>query len=469
MKIQEKWLILSMILIVTFMSTLDGSIINVALPIMTKKLGVSTSEIQIIVTSYLITISALILIFGRLGDMIGKRKMFKFGLVIFTLGSLLCGFSRSLIFLVFARIIQGIGAAGVMANNQGIITETFPPAERGKALGLSGTAVALGSLVGPPLGGLIISISSWEYIFLINVPIGILALIYSLKVLPNIPLIDKASFDKKGAFLYILSIVLIFGALDYGQVSGFKNLGIIISIIIAVIVFIIFIVVEKKEEKPLLDLSIFNNSLFSVSIVCAFISFMAIFCSNIILPFYLQNAKGYTPAKAGLILMIYPLILTVVAPISGHISDKIGSEKITFLGLLFTSTGLFLLSFSRESTSLLYILFSIIVMSFGNGMFQSPNNSLIMSQVPKEKLGIAGSINGLIRNLGMVTGIAFSTLLLYNRMSAKFGQPVNDFIEGRSDIFIYGMKFVYVSASLICLFGALLTLYRIKKLKKSHI
>ena len=167
----NKWTVLSIVIISTFMATLDGSIVNVALPSMTRALKVSSSGIQFVATSYLIVIAGVILVFGKLGDMLGKTKMFTLGIVLFTIGSLLCGLSSTYPILIGARIIQAIGAAGTMANSQGIVTEAFPPNERGKALGFVGTAVALGSLVGPGLGGIIVGAIGWEYIFYINVPI----------------------------------------------------------------------------------------------------------------------------------------------------------------------------------------------------------------------------------------------------------------------------------------------------------
>lgn len=466
---EKKWVILFIILVVTFMSTLDGSIVNVALPVMTKALNVDSASIQLVVISYLIVISATILIFGRLGDMFGKTKIFKIGLAVFTLGSLLCGLTNSLLILVIARVIQAIGAAACMANNQGIITEVFPVTERGRALGLSGTFVALGSLVGPPLGGFILSISSWQYIFLINVPIGIIALFYTIKLLPKENKKTEAKLDGVGAILFMLAITLLFGALNYGQNIGFDKPIVLVEIFVAFISLGTFVYIEKKQEHPLLQIDIFKNKLFTMSIICAFISFVAIFCSNIILPFYLQYVKGFSPAQAGVILMVYPLILSIVAPISGHLSDKIGSELLTFIGLILTSLGLFLMSVTNETTPTYTLIIFIGIMSLGNGMFQSPNNSLVMSQVPKNKLGVAGSINGLIRNLGMVCGIAFSTILLYNRMSYKIGYHVTDYVNDRSDIFIYGMQIVYIWAGIICMAGAILTAFRLfNKKNKTH-
>jgi EmrB/QacA subfamily drug resistance transporter len=462
---KSKWYILIVVVMFTFMSTLDGSIVNVALPKMAESLGVTTSNIQLVATSYLIAIAGTILIFGKLGDMFGKTKIFKFGIALFTLGSFLCGATSSFSVLILARIIQAIGAAGTMANSQGIITEVFPPYERGKALGLVGTFVALGSLVGPGLGGIIVGATGWEYIFLINVPIGVVVLGLSFKLFPknhheNQP---DERLDVMGALLFMFTIVPLFLSLNEGLKYGFTNPFILTGFTIAVLSFLAFILVEKRRKYPLIQLEMFDNKLFTLSIFCGFISFVAIFCSNIILPFYLQNVRSYTPQHAGLLLMVYPLILTVVAPFGGSLSDKIGSEILTFIGLLFTSVGLFMMSTLNENTSLITMILFIATMSVGNGLFQSPNNSLVMSTVARDKLGIAGSINALIRNLGMVCGIALSTTLLYSMMSAKIGYRVTDYVVGRSDVFIYGMKVVYITAGIISLFGAILTFLRLRK------
>ncbi|WP_143751782.1 MFS transporter, partial [Clostridium beijerinckii] len=227
---------------------------------------------------------------------------------------------------------------------------------------------------------------------------------------------------------------------------------------------------EKKKEDPLLQLNIFSNKLFSLSIFCAFVTFVAIFCNNIILPFYLQDVMNYTPEHTGLIMMVYPLLLTVVAPLSGSLSDKIGSELLTFIGLILISLGLILMSTLNVNSTVIITIIFIGIMSIGMGLFQSPNNSLIMSTVPKEKLGIAGSVNALVRNLGMVCGIALATTLLYSMMSSIIGYRVTDFVAGRNDAFIYAMRTVYIAAAVISLIGAALTFLRLrsKKLKSSN-
>ena len=467
MKIKKEWAILLTVLPMTFMTTLDSSIVNVALPTMAKELNTSMAGIEWVVTSYLIVICATILLFGKLGDILGKTRIFKFGIGVFTIGSLLCGLSNTLFMLILSRIVQAIGAGAAMATNQGIITETFPPNERGRALGMTGTAVALGTMVGPTLGGLIVSIAPWEYIFLINIPIGILVYIGVIKILPFKKKASDFTIDVKGSILFMISITLLFTSINFGQSLGFTNMFIVMSFIISLILFAIFIRVEKNSDNPMLDIKIFKNRLFSLSIFCGFTSFISIGAVNIILPFYYQDVLSLSPSSAGLMMTVSPIILAVVAPLSGYLSDKMGSEKISALGLSILSIGIISLVLFNVNTPLIVVGILVGLLSLGSGIFQSPNNSLIMSTVEKNELGIAGSINGLVRNLGTTTGIALSTSILYSRMSSKLGYKVSGYVDGRADVFVYAMRFVFIGIGVICLIGAILSVIRvIKRIKK---
>lgn len=457
---EKRWIILFTVVSAAFMSNLDGSIVNIALPDISAKLHVTMASVELVVTSFLITVAATILIFGRIGDIKGKTKVFKFGVILFTLGSLFCGITNSLLVLVISRIVQAIGAAAEMANSQGIITEAFPVNERGRALGFLGTSVALGAMAGPPLGGVIISALSWKYIFFINVFIGIIVYGLTIKVFPKVNKVVNEKLDIKGAILFTIAIVFLFGAIVEGQTVGYNNFFIIASFIVAILAFITFIIIEKKIKAPLLYLKIFSNSLFSISIICGFISFTAISASNIILPFYFQDTLKFSAAIAGFLMMISPIILSVVAPFSGYLSDKMGSEVLTIIGLTITSIGLFLISSLNEKSIVGVLLFYITIMTIGNGIFQSPNNSLIMSTVPRDKLGIAGSVNALVRDLGFAVGTSFATLILYNRMSYKIGHRVIDYVKGRDDVFVYGMKSVYICAGILCTIGVVITAVR---------
>jgi EmrB/QacA subfamily drug resistance transporter len=459
----RRWLILGVVLLGPFMSTLDSSIVNVALPTMANQMGVGMGAIQWVVTSYLIIISSTILIFGRIADLKGKKAVYQYGFLIFSLGSLFCGISKNIELLIGSRIVQAVGAAMIMSCNQAIITSVFPQNERGRALGLSGTIVALGTMLGPPIGGIMVWLFNWESIFLINVPIGVIAFLLGAKLLPKDIKTSKESFDLVGAVVFATAIVLLFLSMLSGEHIGWTNKYIIIGFSAALVCFLGFYFYEKRIEHPMMDFTMFHNKLFSISIFCAFISFMVIFCTNIIHPFYLQNALKISSEKAGLLMMIYPIFVALTAPVSGYLSDKIGSEVLTLLGLTTTALGLTAMSFLTLKSSYLSIVLRIALIGIGNGLFQSPNNSLVMSTAPRHKLGIAASINALTRNLGMVFGIAFSLTLLYNRMSAKIGFSVDSFVEGKEEVFIYAMSFVYRTAAVICLVGILLTSLRLQK------
>jgi len=457
---KKRWLILVVLNLFTFMSTLDGSIVNIALPVLSKQLGLPIAQIEWVTTGYLMAICTVILFFGKLGDMVGKIRVFRLGTYIFIVGSLLCGFSGSLPFLIVSRVIQALGASMTMANSQGIITDIFPAKERGKALGLIGTFVSLGSIAGPSVGGIIISSLGWEYIFWVNVPIGLIAVFIGWKVLPADLVKVKAKVDAPGSLLFAVFIVALFSGLLLGQQSGYGNLWIILSLVLAAAAFILFLRVETKREQPLLELSLFKNPLFSVSILCGFLVFSANFCFNIIAPFYAQNMLNLSPFSAGFLLMLFPICMVVVAPISGALSDKLGSEPLTFAGLIVMVIAQFGLAALHDGSSLWVVGTWIAMLGIGSGLFQSPNNSLVMSQVPRTQLGSAGSVNSLVRNVGMVVGITIATTTLFHVMSSKAGHRVTGLVPGRADIFLSGMHTVFTVSSCICLAAALLTGWR---------
>ncbi len=458
---RNRWLILINVSFVAFMVPLDASVVNVALPVMTQKLSVSSEAISWVITSYLIAIAATVLIFGRLADIRGKSAVFSYGVLVFALGSLLCGISDSFGSLIAARVVQALGGGAAMATTQGIVTQVFPAHERGRALGISICAVALGALVGPPLGGLIVSILSWKFIFFMNVPIGVAAYAMGVKTLPKSDRAGREKMDVKGALLLSLAVVSLFGSLMSEEDRGLVNPLVIAGFATAAILIAIFVRVEKRCATPLLQLDIFKNSLYSLSIFCSFISFVSMSATMLVQPFYLEDTLRLSPALTGLVMMASPVVLSVVSPLGGYLSDRMGSEFLTFLGLMLTSVGLFLMSTLDKHSSVSLLICFVGIMAVGNGIFQSPNNSLVMSLVPRDMLGVAGSINVLVRTLGMVFGVSASAMLLYNRMSGKLGVRVTNYAPGMDDAFTYGMKAVYIAAGVMCTIGAVLTMYRL--------
>ncbi|WP_150275864.1 MFS transporter [Paenibacillus tepidiphilus] len=458
---KKRWIILIVLNLFTFMSTLDGSIVNIALPVLVKELNLPVAQVEWVTTGYLMAICSVILFFGKLGDIAGKIRIFKIGTVIFIIGSLLCGLSGNLPFLIVSRVIQAVGASMTMANSQGIVTDIFPANERGKALGLIGTFVSLGSIAGPSLGGIIVSTLGWEYIFWVNVPIGLIAIVLGWKVLPKDLIRVKSKIDAPGSMLFAVFIVTLFAGLLLGQQLGYGDGRIVAALVAAAVAFIAFIMLELKRPQPLLQLSLFKNPLFSLSILCAFLVFVANFCFNIIAPFYAQNMLNLSPFYAGFLLMLFPIAMVVVAPLSGALSDRIGSESLTFAGLIVMVIAQFGLARLHEGSSVVLVGLWIAMLGIGSGLFQSPNNSLILSKVPRTQLGSAGSVNSLVRNVGMVVGITVATTILFNVMSSEAGYRVNDLVPGRPDIFLSGMHVVFMTSSAICLVSAVLTGWRL--------
>lgn len=458
---KNRWLILVILNLFTFMATLDGSIVNIALPVVSRELRLPVAQTEWIVTAYLMTICAGILFFGKLGDIVGKIKIFRLGMMIFTVGSLLCGLSSSLTAIVASRLVQALGASMTMANSQGIVTDIFPGSERGKALGLTGTFVSLGIIAGPSLGGLILSGLGWEYIFYVNVPVGLAALAIGWRKLPSDLTRLKVKIDAAGSAMFTVFILILFAGLLLGQQYGYDQPWIIISLVGSAIVFVYFIRFEKRTVSPLLQLSMFRNPLFSLSILCGFLVFVSNSCFNIIAPFYVQDILGLTPSRAGLLMMLFPIVMVVVAPLSGALSDKIGSELLTFIGLIVLVAAQLGMARLHGDSSIALAGAWMALLGLGSGLFQSPNNSLVMSKVPKTQLGIAGSINALIRNVGMVAGITLATTTLFSVMSAKAGSRIKDFGSASPDLFLAGMHVVFLAASAICMAGALLTAWRL--------
>ncbi|RHO59529.1 MFS transporter [Eubacterium sp. AM05-23] len=462
----SKWSILFTVLIMTFMVTLDGSIVNVALPVMSSELNASMGDIEWVASIYLVVTCATILIFGRLGDMIGKVRIFQIGVILFTIGSLLCSISGTLPLLIGARVVQGLGSAAALANNQGIITESFPPDERGKALGFVSTFVALGSMTGPTLGGMILTVLPWTYIFLINIPVGVLSFLIGLRTLPNKKPAKPGRLDAKGSVLLLLSILLLFGSFTLLQ-NG-VSLPIIIGIIAGAVFLVLFIVVEKRMDDPLVPIGIFKNKMFSLNLFTMLTAFVAIGANNIIMPFYLQDARQFSPGMAGLLMTVIPLITAVMGPISGTMSDHIGSELPTMIGLIFTTIGLALMTMLGIDTTIAVIILFLAVIAVGSALFQSPNNSLVMGSVSRDELGLVGSLAGLVRNMGMSVGITAGTSLLYSRMSDMAGYRVTNYIPGHPDIFLYGLRSVYIMLAVVVFVGALLTVIRFVYARKQE-
>ena len=463
---QKRWLIFFAVVMTTFINCLDMSSINVALPSIADELGVTMANIEWVVTAYTLVIICLILLFGKLGDTMGKDRIFKAGILVFMAGLFVCFMSSSYEMLIAGRIIEGIGAAATSANSQGIIVQTFPVHERGKALGLSGSSVALGSMVGPSVGGLIVSHFDWNMIFGVNIPLCVICFVLCMKYLPDMSTGKKEKLDTAGVLLFMVMILCVYSGVKLLQNGAAYYLYCLVLLAAAIVLGIVFTRWEDKRDNAMINLDIFRNKLFSISVFCAMLSFFAISGHNFIQPFYLQKVQMLSAAQTGLLMMAYSITMFIVAPFSCQLSDKIGSEFLYFIGQCIVCTALLILSTLGVDSPLWIFLIGSIMMSFGMAMFQSPNTSLIMSTVGPRYTGIAGSINGLGRNLGSIFGISLSTVLLYNIMSSQLGFTVTNFVAGEEQEFVFAMQWVYRFMAMCSFTGAVITGLRWQRSKR---
>jgi EmrB/QacA subfamily drug resistance transporter len=437
----------------TFISTLDSSIVNVALPTITSSLGSDVAIIEWVVIAYLLTITCILLTMGRIADLYGLRRLYAIGFVIFTIGSVFCGFSASAVQLIASRVLQAIGASILMAIGLAIITKVFPVNERGKALGIGGSIVSIGIMTGPVLGGLIISAVGWRWIFLINIPIGIIGAYAVMKILRKDEVFEKRRFDYLGAGLLLVSIAAVLLALNQGGYLGWSSPLIIAMFIVFIIAFAFFIVVELRSKDPIMQLGIFRNRVFTTSILSSLIAFLVLFTVTIRMPFYLQDILNYEPWQIGLMLTAMPIAMSAAAPLSGWVSDRMGSRLLTTIGMSVIALTMVLIAMLTANSTAVDIYVRLALLGVGMGIFASPNNNAIMGSVPRERLGMGSGMIATIRNTGMSFGIAFSGALL----AASCGLLGT---QGSSTICVGGMQDLYLVSAIICVLGVILSFGR---------
>lgn len=401
-----KWYVMAAVGMGVFLATIDGSIVNVALPTLERAFSTDFPTVQWVVLAYLLTVTTLLLSVGRLADMIGKKSIYAVGFVVFTLGSVLCGLAPTIYWLVAFRVLQAVGAAMIMALGTAIVTEAFPPGERGKALGIIGSTVSIGIVIGPTLGGLIIQALSWHWIFFVNLPVGILGIWMVMRYVPAIRPTTRQRFDFLGAITLFASLFCLLVALTSGQEIGFTDLRVLALLAGFILFLVVFVWIELHAQQPMVDLRLFRNQLFTINLLTAMLGFISTSGTLLLMPFYLENVLGYDTRQVGLMLVVVPILLGITAPISGIASDRFGTRPITALGLAIALFGFMgLRTLGTETTTLGYIL-RFVPIGLGFGIFQSPNNSAIMGAAPRQQLGVVSGMLAISRTLGQTVGIA---------------------------------------------------------------
>jgi DHA2 family multidrug resistance protein len=427
-----RWSVLGTVMIGTFMAVLDATVVNVALPKLMAYFGVSVDRVEWILTAYLLIFAVMLPSSGWFADHFGHKRLFLFGLALFTFGSLLSSLAWSFDILIAFRVIQGAGAGILMPVGMAIITREFPPEKRGIALGFWSVAASASVSLGPTLGGFLIDRYSWHTIFDINVPIGILGVAASWIILREYRSEEARKFDTLGFLSLGIFLTALLLALANGNSSwntgGWTSTYILTSFAIAIVGAVVFIINEFSVRHPLIDISLFRSRNFALSNVVLFIFGLGMFGSNFLLPIYLQNSLNYTPLQAGLVFLPVGLILGLTSPLAGLFADKVSAKMPAAVGLFLLALTLYLFSFLSFLTEQSQIMLPLYIRGFAMGLIFSPLATIAITEIPNRKMAQASGLINVIRQVGGSFGVAlFGTLLTRRAILhlARYGEQAN--------------------------------------------
>jgi EmrB/QacA subfamily drug resistance transporter len=467
---RRRWQLLALTSIGAFMAPLDGSIVAVALPAMGKQLHLSFTAAIWVQAAYLLTTAVLLIPVGRLADEHGRVRFYLAGIVVFTLGSLLAALSMNAAWLIGSRIVQGAGSALMFATAAAIVTAVFPPKERGRALGINVMAVYIGLSVGPPLGGLLVDTFGWRSIFLINLPIGLIVFLWGLMLLPRserlegVPRVDYAGAALLGTFLVSLLVPLTF-ATEWGWAAPL-TIGLLVLSAAALVAFIL---VERRVKSPVLDLDLLvHNRLFAAANLAALLNYMALYAISVLTAVHLEIVQGRSAAATGLLILSQPLIMAVLSPFSGRLSDRIGSRVLTAGGMLAIAAGMVLLALMPAQASVYQVAAYLALVGLGMASFSAPNTSAVMGSVRRDQLSVASAFLSTMRTAGqslsvaLLGGIAASQL---GRLGGRIlfthgGSGASGLAAKAVDAYAQGYRYAMLVGAGLALVGALVSLTR---------
>lgn len=415
-----KWFLLANIMIGTFMAVLDATIVNVGLPKIMASFGVGLDKIEWIITAYMLAMAVMLPTSGWLADKFGYKRIYFFGLLLFTFGSFLCGMSTNIEMLIISRVIQGLGAGTIQPLGMAIITREFPPNQRGVALGFWAIAAAASVSFGPLIGGFLIDSFSWQLIFDVNIPVGLLAMLFTIIIQSEYKNKKTRRFDIAGFISVTIFLPFTLYALSEGNAAtnsaGWHAPYILVCAAIALIAFAVFITAELTVKEPLLDLRLLLNHNFGISNIILIIFSIGMFGSTFLMPVYLQNSLGYTALQAGAVFLPVGLIQGIIAPISGRISDKISPRMPILAGVVILAISFYLNSQMSWLTEKSYIMISLYLRGFSMGLIFTALSTVSLIDIPREKMAQASAITNTIRQLGGSLGVALLATLLTTRI-----------------------------------------------------
>jgi len=459
-----KWKALTTVALGTLMGTMDASITNISFPVLTRVFQADLTAVMWVALVYILVCTSLMLVLGRISDLIGRKKIYAGGMAIFTLGLIACSMAQGIGQLIVFRILQAVGAAMSVACGPAIVTEAFPPEERGKGLGLLGVAVSLGFILGPTLGGVLLEWLSWRSIFYIRVPVGLITLFMILFLLKKDQVRPgRIRLDFEGAFFSSAGIFCVVLGMSQINKFGFGSLQVSLLIGFGLLSLLVFMLIEHRVEEPIVDLTLFRNRVFSSATWSLFLTFVAVPGYILIMPFYLMHGIGLTASAAGLLMAVNAMTTIVVGPISGSLSDRFGPVWFSTIGAAATGAAFYLMRGFDLETQVTTIVPVLILLGVGVGCFQPSNNSIIMGAVTREHLGTASALIATQRQVGLSMGMALVGSLfsarraVYQAVLLRQGLE-NDYVLRLSiplafqDILLISV-FICLLVVLLCLFG----------------
>jgi EmrB/QacA subfamily drug resistance transporter len=454
----KKWWTLAAVAFGLFMIMLDNTVVNVALPSIQRELGMQLSELEWIVSGYALTFAALMLIGGKLADAYGRRLIFVVGIAVFTLASLACGLASSGEALIAARVAQGVGAALMNPATLSIIAVTFPPRQRGTAIGIWAGTSALALALGPLIGGLLTEHASWNWIFFVNVPIGVLGIAASFLLIDESRDESHERLDLPGLATSGLGLF----ALTYGLIEannyGWGSVRIVGAFVVAAVSLPGFLLRERRQRAPMLDLTLFRNRTYVGANLAMLLVALAMFGVFFFVSLYMQNVLGYSAVEAGAAFLPMTLLIIVIAPLAGRASDRWGSRWLITGGMVLLAAQLAYFSQLSDDATFWVLLPALVLGGFGMSMTMTPSSAAAMRAVPVEKAGIGSAVLNACRQVGGSTGIAVMGAIMASRLASP---PT-------TASFMDGFELALVVASVIALAGAITAAVLIRPHDRSH-
>ncbi len=461
-----RWLVLAITTVGVLMVAIDTTVVILALPPIIQDLHSNLINAIWVILSYIFVTTVLLLALGRVADLYGRVRLYNLGFAIFTIGSALCGFSRTDWELIGARVIQGVGGALMLVNAWAILTETFPPGERGLALGVNSMTFGIGGIIGPVLGGVILAIASWRWVFFINVPIGLFGTFFAYRYLRECARPQQEErLDLPGVITFSISLFTLLLALMLGIQLGWHARPVLLLAGTFLVTLPLFILWERHVPYPALDAQLFCSRVFDFSVLAASFQSLALFAVQFLIVFYLQAVRGDTPLHAALLLLPMPIASAITGPIGGRLSDKIGARIPATVGLLLQACGIYWLTSLTINSSYIHIAIGLALTGLGGGLFFSPNTSAAMGTAPQERLGVAAATLATLRNVGTV--MSFAVALAVAAGSIPRQTMLQIFVGTSVHLatplriaFVDGLRAALHVSVVVCLFAAGMSLVR---------